>query len=116
MPSRKTWPKDDQPAVFEDLNKTVLASLRFAYSLRRKNSGKDIPVKGLDVPGDSSLPPASVLLTAESIKRRGSNALSEIIDFAIRLGIEQGRRVAMQSPEVQELQHKLQEARRILNK
>ncbi len=91
------WPKDDKPASFEDLADEIVAAIRFAYTLKRKNAGKSIPLAGPDAPEGACVGSGSHCLSAEnlaySLDDQGREALDEIVGVAIRLGIEQGRRI-----------------------
>ena len=94
------WPKDPTETVwFDDLAQPVVKAIRFAYNLRRRNRDKDIPWRGLPI-GKSAR--ATCLdneeqLTAEHMRYdeddQGRDALEVLVGVAIRLGIEQGRRV-----------------------
>ncbi|HEY4506704.1 MAG TPA: hypothetical protein VJH71_00875 [Candidatus Paceibacterota bacterium] len=107
----KTWPENDAPANFSDLCDEVETAILYAYRLRRKNLGKDIPVSGPDAPKTATCPSGSEMLTAQQLRfsqeDQCRNALTEIIGFAIRLGIEQGRRITLSNPEIKQ-------ARRVL--
>lgn len=77
--------------------------------MRRKNRTKDVPWDGPDI-GDHekatchSIPDnLKADYLAESKEDQGRDALDEIIGIALRLGIEQGRRIFRQSPEYQML-------------
>ncbi len=87
--------------MFSDLADTVTSAIRFAYSLKRKNKGKSIPVVGLDSPGNAGIGPGSHCLSAENLaysdEDQGRDALEEIVGVAIRLGIEQGRRIEFEA-------------------
>ena len=96
----KKWPKNDETASFTDLTASAVSAIKFAYELKRKNKGKSIPITGLDTPDTTIHGPSSVLLNAANLKyseeEQGRNALVEIVSYAVRLGIEQGRRMTMQ--------------------
>ncbi len=112
------WPANDKPANFEDLTRSVRKALRFAYKMQRKNEGKSIPVAGYDLPKSAIAPAASVLLNTENLKyskeNQGRDALDEIIGYAIRLGIEQGRRIVVNDRGLVNVRLTLNELRRTL--
>ncbi len=93
----KSWPKNDKPADFEDMVKTGIAAVQFAYKLTRKNKGKSIPVVGVDAPENAGCPSGEVTLNSANLKyseeEQGRCALEEIIGVVLRIGIEQGRRI-----------------------
>ena len=94
------WPKDGV-ADFEDLASPLVSAMRFAYELKRVNAHQDIPYKGYD---RSSLlhccVPIADKLSAEGMmfdyEDQGREAVEVIIELAIQLGIEQGRRMERQ--------------------
>ena len=94
----KNWPEDDKPADFEDLVKPIKKALRFAYKMRRQNQDKDVPWAGPAKTGHEAccLPPKETLKAEQlkySLEDQGRDALDEIIGIALRVGIEQGRRI-----------------------
>lgn len=99
----KEWPDNDKPAYFEDITAPIIKALKYAYRLQRKNKGNDIPYNGFEIGKDSlaTCLNAKYQLSAESLAYamddQGRNALEEIIGLAVRLGIEQGRRITMGS-------------------
>ena len=97
--SMKSWPEDKSETVpLEHIAKHIGDSIRFAYKLERKNEGKNIPYDGYDTPSSNHVcfNPQTTLTAfhLEKSKDQGRNALDEIIAIAIRLGIEQGQRLA----------------------
>lgn len=99
------WPADNHPTDIETLTEPICKAIRFAYHMRRRNRDQDIPYDGLDIGKDEQ---ANALrahhqLTAERLaysdEDQGRDALTEIIGLAIRLGIEQGRRIFKNSSE-----------------
>ena len=88
------WPANNKPADFSDLCDQVVRAIRFAYLVRRKNEDKDIPISVIDAPETATTRCGSQMLTAESLRdskeEQGRDALTEIVGFALRLGIEQG--------------------------
>jgi hypothetical protein len=102
----KEWPADEKPAYFEDITAPIIRAIKFAYALRRKNRGKSIPYNGLDIGKDSQATclRAKEQLSAEQLAyssdEQGRNALEEIIGLAVRLGIEQGRRITLEGHEM----------------
>ena len=106
----KSWPVDDKPALFEELTAGIVEAIQFAYKVRRKNSGKSIPLHGLDAPGGPCYGSGTEMLKVESLeyaRERGRNALTEIVGVALRLGMEQGRRISLESGEASALKDKL---------
>lgn len=102
----KPWPKDGEPASFEDLTRPLVRAVRFAYDLKRKNRDKDIPWSGPEIGAREQTValPAARQLSADNLRyseeEQGRDALEEIIGLAVQIGIEQGRRLTMNSPEV----------------
>lgn len=91
------WPKDDAPVGdFEQLTNPLVQAVRFCYSLARKNEDKDIPYKGFD----GCYRRASDQFAAENLRYsdedQGRDALTEIIGYAVQVGIEQGRRIELE--------------------
>lgn len=106
----KGWPENGEPADFSALADPICEALRFAYSLRRRNADVDIPWAGPEI-GRHELAtchPAAHALSAENLRyseeEQGRDALMEIVGLALRLGIEQGRRISFGSSERQELE------------
>lgn len=111
---------EDAPYSYADLADPVRKALKFAYKMRRQNKGQDIPWDG---PPIGELQAANCLdfahnLSAEALEYaeedQGRDALEEIIGVALRLGMEQGRRITLNSPEIQTLKLKLETARLML--
>jgi len=101
--ARMTFPQDGSPAHFDELTEPLIEAVRFAYSLRRKNRGKDIPWNGPDLTLTRLL--CCCFNISESLSResleynendQGRDALAIIVSCAIQLGIEQGIRMKMQ--------------------
>ena len=94
----KEWPPNDQVANGADLCDAIVRAIRFAYSCKRKNEGKSIP---LDIPEAPHVPePRSWAgaLDADMLEyrlERGSDALAQIVYAALNVGMEQGRRITM---------------------
>ena len=103
------WPADGKPSDLEDLVQPICAAIKFAYRLRRQNHHQDIPWWGPDIGGAEAAhaPRAKCQLRAknlhQSLDEQGRDALTEIIGLAVRLGIEQGRRIVQNSPEYRTL-------------
>jgi hypothetical protein len=82
------------------LSEPIIAAIRFAYRMVRRNEENDISWDGPNI-GDrelaTSLEPRE-RLSADALwyalDDQGNDALVEIVTLAIQLGIEQGRRMA----------------------
>lgn len=104
------WPDDGVPVSLEDLATPIVKAIRFAYRLKRQNADLDVPYQGYDI-GErergNCFDPVTQL-TAQKLRvakyDQGREAIEEIVALAIRLGIEQGRRVAMMGSEFNKLQ------------
>jgi hypothetical protein len=102
----KDWPKDNAPATFTDITAPVLRAVRYAYDLHRVNIDKDVPWEGLDIGERSkacSFSPPEALAAgylAYSMEEQDRSALEVIIGVAVQLGIEQGRRMALEQQKV----------------
>ncbi len=100
------FPKDGSTLSFEKITDPLVRAVKFAYDIKRKNRDKDIPWKGPEIGQDDR---ACCLLAAQSLKSKnliyseedqGREAIEEIIGLAVRLGIEQGRRIYKESGEM----------------
>ena len=96
---KKQWPDDGSPAHADDILSPLVEAINFAYSLERQNKGKDIPWNGLEIgerEQSTSLLNASAL-SGEELRYQeecqARTALLQILGIALRLGIEQGRRI-----------------------
>ncbi len=84
--------------TFDSLAEPIRKAIAFAYSVKRKNADKRIPWNGPDIGKDDKatcLSPREALSKANlawGLKDQGRDALDAIIQIAIQLGIEQGRR------------------------
>lgn len=100
----KIWPEDGRPVSLEELTGPLCEAIRFAYSLRRKNRDSDIPYNGFEA-AEAHAPSAKETMKAANLKYseedQGRDALTEIIGVAIRVGIEQGQRIAKTDSEYQ---------------
>jgi hypothetical protein len=100
------WPdKDDEPAMFEPIADAICNAIRFAYKMTRQNINKDIPWSGPNIGSEEKatchqpIEQLSAKTLAYSLEDQGRDALDEIIGLALRLGIEQGRRILRSSLE-----------------
>lgn len=107
QPQAKVWPENGKPVSFEELAEPIYQAIHFAYSVRRKNRLADVPYNGYEV-AESSLANAGTAketLKAENLKYseddQGRDTLMEIIGIALRVGIEQGQRIARTDSEYQ---------------
>lgn len=98
----RDWPKGPkETAQFSDLADPVVEAIRFGYTMARRRATQDVPYQGYDI-GEREK--ATCLLpddqlTAEQLRYseedQGRDLLTEAIGIAVRLGIEQGRRLAL---------------------
>ena len=100
----KQWPDDDKPTQFSQMADSICDAIRFAYSLDRQNEDLDIPWNGLNIGKEDRRTchqPIEQLSTdtLACSEDQGRDALDEIVGLAIRLGIEQGRRIFKDSTE-----------------
>jgi hypothetical protein len=108
MPKRKylTWPENDEPLEFDAITDPIIKAIRYAYKMERRNGGKDIPWTGPNIGKDSAhvcLGPFEALNAARlayNEEDQGRDALKVIIGLAMQIGIEQGRRITMNSSEI----------------
>jgi hypothetical protein len=94
----KKWPKGNKQAQFTDITKPICEAIRFAYDLKRKNRGRNVPWDGLDI-GENMK--ACYMSPNERLQRdnlkydeqeQDRDALQIIVGIAVQLGIEQERR------------------------
>lgn len=115
----KKWPDNDKPASFEDLTEPFIKAINFAYDLTRKNEDKNIPYNGYDNGELACCPGIEILFDKESLEYnlddQGRDALTVILTAAIQVGIEQGRRIAMNSSTVETLKLEAMIGRRYLD-
>lgn len=106
------WPPYNAPACLEDLAGPIYNAICFAYQLTRQNADRDIPWSGpeIGVNQQANCPLAAEQLRAENLAYalddQGRDALMEIVGLALRIGIEQGRRITLESPDYQTLRIK----------
>lgn len=105
QPKPKVWPDDGKPVSLEELTGPLCQAIRFAYSMRRKNRNKDIPYNGYEAAESPWGPSAKVALKAANLQYsehdQGRDALTELIGIVLRVGIEQGQRMAKTDSEYQ---------------
>lgn len=92
-----SWPEDGSPLSEDTLVRLVRGALLFTHGVRRHNQGFSVPWHG---PGQGELTEVGTLdpaeaLSAEELAKPGRDALEAVIEVAIQLGMEQGRRVTM---------------------
>lgn len=99
-PREDGWPSDGGPLDFEEIARPILHAIRFAYDMQRRDRRRNIPWRGPEI---GKRDRACCLGAAERLKAgrlayaeddQGRDALEEIVQLAIQLGIEQGRRIA----------------------
>lgn len=107
MRKMKPWPSDGSAVQFDEITDPICTAICAAYRLTRRHPERDIPWNGLDI-GDREKGACfspDEQLTADNLRysldEQGRDALAEIVGIAVRLGIEQGRRVLMQEPVAQ---------------
>lgn len=93
------WPDDGSPARFLDLCDAVRDAVRQGYRLRRINADRDIAWTGPSVPPSIA---ATTIEYAERLRARslkeydqedqGRDLMDVLIEIALQLGYEQGRR------------------------
>jgi len=99
------WPKDDKIVSFVEITEPIREAILFAYTIKRKNKNRSIPWNGLDIGEDEKCtcfsPKDQFHLDnlRYSEDEQGRDALDEILGLAVRLGIEQGRRIFKNSIE-----------------
>jgi hypothetical protein len=99
------WPDDGGCLSFEMIADWICDAIRFAYTLERQNEAKDIPWGGPNIGTRerSTCHQPKEQLSAEmlafALEDQGRDALDEIVGLALRLGIEQGRRIDRDSVE-----------------
>jgi hypothetical protein len=105
----REWPDDGSPVSMEDLATGIVKAIRFAYRLKRQNADLDVPYTGYNI-GEQALANCFdpvTQLTAEKLRYskydQGREAIDEIVALAVRLGIEQGRRITMTGSEFRTL-------------
>jgi hypothetical protein len=115
----KQWPEDNKPASFEDLVKPFVPVLRFAYKMKRQNADTDIPYNGFEHNSLHVCFPMVKKFSAEQLAydkdEQGRDALEVIIGAILQVGIEQGRRIALESSEVQMLRTQAKISEILLN-
>ena len=118
----KQWPEDGSSVHFEDLVDPVCKAIKFAYDIKRKNIDKSIPWSGLGISElqKSYCLDAKKLFKAEMLayaeKDQGRDALKTIIGHAMRIGIEQGMRIAKTDSEYKTLQTMAEVGKILLSK
>ena len=98
----KKWPENETKTVyFGDLVDPLVQSMEHIYHLEIKNLD-DIPYDGYELgknEGTSNLTPHEQLTKENleySLTEKGRSPLQEVLSIAVRLGIEQGRRIQME--------------------
>jgi hypothetical protein len=91
------WPKDNTPAPFGALVDPFRDALSAAYTLTPKPR-RDIPYTGYDAPGHALS--VAECLTADALDYeefdQGRDPARVILACAVRVGIEQGRRIVIE--------------------
>lgn len=100
----------DPPFLFTDMAEAICSVFRFAFKLERKNAGKNIPWCGPNYDHANHFSPCEALKAerlAYAEEDQGRDTLTELVSVALQLGIEQGRRITLQSPQVETLRIRL---------
>jgi len=96
---KKAWPTDGSPAKLEeDIVLPLRRAFEQAYTLQRINENKSIRWNGLPSPNENIN--FNDILAVEAIaeaEENDSDALEVLLNIAVELGIEQGRRMERQS-------------------
>lgn len=108
----KKWPTDNETVPIRRLAWGIKDAIKFAYNMTRKNKESDIPYLGYDIGEDTkrgSFSP-NQKLRYENLKyqkkEQGRDALDILLVIAIQLGIEQGKRLFIDSNEYKLNQNK----------
>lgn len=104
MKTQSDWPANDEPASLESLASACKQALARGIAWERINADKDIewggPPAGKD--GCSTALSFAASLRADNLsseQEQGRDVVDVILGIAIRLGIEQGRRIAAKKAE-----------------
>jgi len=95
------WPLDGTPGHFETMVLPFVEAIKFAYTMTRTNEGKNIPYDGYDIGRSEkagSYGPEQTLSAGNlkySKEEQCRDALTEILGLMMQIGIEQGRRMAL---------------------
>ena len=98
MPTNK-WPEDGSPAYCGYMIEEIYKAIKFAYNLRRKNKGKDIPYEGFEIGEEEQVGSYCMneKLSAQNLEwqleDQGRDAMEVILEGLFQLGVEQGRRM-----------------------
>ncbi len=87
---------ESKPFDFVEITSACRKALEFAFTLKRKNAGKDIPWTGPNYSHANHLSPDEALKAeqlAHAEEDQGRDNLDEVIAVILQLGIEQGRRI-----------------------
>ena len=111
----KAWPSDGSMVAFEEIVDPIVQSIRFFYSTEPKFDLDDESCDNLQIPWNSynigrdalavCFPP-DVRLTAKMLRKaqeRGRDPLVEMISLAVQVGMEQGKRNALDGVELSTL-------------
>lgn len=95
------WNEDGEIAHFDEIYEPLVEALEFAYDLNRKNEDRSIPWNGLDIgERDKGCSPSpDVRFKKEyldcAMEKHDESAYHAILQIAVQLGIEQGRRLGI---------------------
>jgi hypothetical protein len=95
------WPGDGSPLHIEELVNALRQAICFAYDFKRRNEGRTIRWTGPELIGPELAHRANIRTTllAQNLKYaeedQGRDALTTLLEIAVALGIEQGRRITM---------------------
>jgi len=96
----KDWPKDNKPTNFDALSDSVVRVIEELYTLTPKEYGDRIEWEGLASPPSPCNLSFEESLTRENLEyseqEQGRSTITTCVGIALTLGIEQGRRIALQ--------------------
>lgn len=94
------WPDNDGTMCLSDITKPLREAVRFAFLLKPRNTGLDIPWAGPPVGREfeNMTLSADKMLTREALRRAaedGHDTMETLLALAVRLGHEHRRRMAI---------------------
>lgn len=96
----KQWPEDGSPVSVDEITSSICNAITWAYNLERQNKNDNIPYSGLPLNemkssefGSDIEQRMSKEYIAQMAKIANKTPLHILVECAILLGIEQGRRL-----------------------